>query len=186
MKDYIKNNISISIIIGFLWIFFLSLSIGYTDLFSEYFMRTVGITISLMVTNASIKMQRAKREKAKQSISLEEDKNIELNGEGTRKKVGNKYVAKYFLKFFSILFGIATILTSILFYIRKLEFSAYYFVGLIFTFSICELVIGSIVGGIISYIKECKKEGFVKTTLYVIFMLIIIALLVYNKNSRWF
>lgn len=49
-----------------------------------------------------------------------------------------------------------------------------------------ELIIGGIIGFAVDYIKDCKKNGFLKTTMWAIMVLIITIFLVYNKNSRWF
>ena len=75
------------------------------------------------------------------------------------------------------------ILTIIVIYVRKLEFSAEIFFSIIAMFFIFELIIGSIIYYIQHFIIDCKKVGVKKTSITFLFALIATAIVLYIRYN---
>ena len=103
------------------------------------------------------------------------------------KEKGKLPSKKVFLLRFLAIFGgmipVPLILAIIVVHMRKFEFSIEEISAVTFTFFIVEMIIVSIIGYIIIFFKDCKKQGFRKTIIAFLFAAIATAIVLYIRYN---
>ena len=92
----------------------------------------------------------------------------------------------FLLRFLAVMGGmvpIPLILAIIVIYMKKFEFSIEEILGWTFIFYIVEMIIVSIIGYIIIFFKDCKKQGFRKTIISFLFAAIATGIVLYIRYN---